>query len=252
MSAVKQFDKLGTSYVNLAAFIRYLREQNFSGSVHVSLSHYEAEVFLDGSEPAVVFEIERGSGLAAQEEGAMDRVLVHAREPGGIISVYEGKTEPGKNHTPVPEAARIGFADLPQVAAPPVEKVDWDDLIRASGDVVSAVERAVASTGADFTGSFRAACIALGDDYPFLDPTASDLKYQNGTLTLSRRPAASAYVTGLSECLRRVVNKLAIDKEGKRLRERVAVELVVAARMRPQGLGEFKAQLDRIAGTRVL
>lgn len=252
MSSVKQFDNLSTSYVNLAALMRYLREQNFSGSIHVALSHYEAEIFLKGSGSAAVFEIDRGSGHAAQAEGAMERVLVHAREPGGTITVYEGKTEPGSEAAPGIESSRPNISDqIPSPTTPLPEEVDWDDLIRVSGEVVGAVERAVESAGSNFAATFRTACIALGDDYPFLDPTASNLKYANGTITLSQRPGSTAYVTGLSECLRRLVNKLAIDKEGKRLRERVAVELAVAARMRPNGLGEFKLQLDRIAGTRV-
>jgi hypothetical protein len=92
----------------------------------------------------------------------------------------------------------------------------------------------------------------VGDDYPFLDPTASSFSYANGAVTLHALPDAGQYVTGVSECLRRLVNKLAIDKEGTRFRERVAVELAVAARLRANGLGEFKGQLDRIAGTRVL
>ena len=253
MSTVKQFDNLNTSYVNLAALMRYLREQKFSGSIHVALSQYEAEIFLKGSGSAAVFEIDRGSGQAAQDEGAMDRVLVHAREPGGTITVHEGKTEPDSEAAHGIESSGPSFTDqIPTRTTPLAEEVDWDDLIRVSGEVIGAVERAVRSAGSDFAGIFRTACIALGDDYPFLDPTANNLKYSNGTITLSQRPGSNAYVTGLTECLRRIVNKLAVDKEGKRFRERVAVELAVAARIRPNGLGEFKLQLDRIAGTRVL
>jgi len=253
MDAVKQFDVLNTSYVNLAALLRYLRGQDFSGSIHVALDDYEAEIFLNGSGPVAVFEIDRTSRVPAQNEGAMERLLVHAREPGGAITVYEGKTRPGSTTSPATESSIHGFEDrIPIAGVAPAEQVDWDDLFRVSGDVIAAVERAVASVGADFATNFRTACIAVGDDYPFLDPTASNFKYSKGNVTLSRRPSSSAYVAGLSESLRRIVNKLAIDKEGKRFRERVAVELAGAARMRPNGLGEFKLQLDRIAGTRVL
>ena len=251
MAAVKQFDNLNTSYVNLAALLRYLREQNFSGSIHVALNQYEAEMFLTGSGAAAVFEIDRASGVPAQDDGAMERMLVHAREPGGTITVYEGKTQPDGPTGTEGESSVAGFADqITTAPAPPVEPVDWADLFRTSADLIAAVERAVASAGADFATNFRAACIAVGDDYPFLDPTVSDFKYANGTVSLGASPEKSAYVKGLSECLRRIVNKLAIDKEGKRFRERVAVELAVAARTRT--LGEFKVQLDKIAGTRVL
>ena len=82
MDAVKQFDNLNTSYVNLAALLRYLRGQEFSGSIHVALDEYEAEIFLKGSGPVAVFEIDRGSGVPTEIDGAMERALVHAREPG--------------------------------------------------------------------------------------------------------------------------------------------------------------------------
>ena len=253
MAAVKQFDKLNTSYVNLAALLKYLRDQDFSGSIHVALDQYEAEIFLRGSDPAAAFEIDRASGVPVQSEGAMERALVHAREPGGTITVYAGKTQPGSTDGQAAEFAVRRLADqIPIASALPTEQVDWDGLFRVSGDVIAAVERAVASVGADFATNFRTACIAAGDDYPFMDPTASSFDYANGTVRLDEPPGAGAYVTGLSECLHRIVNKLAIDQEGKRFRERVAVELAVAARMRPNGLGDFKVQLDRIAGTRVL
>jgi len=251
MAAIKRFDNLNTSFVNLAAFIRYLRGQNFSGSIHVAIAQYEAEIFLKGSDPTVVFEIDRAAGSSSQDEGAIERVLVHAREPGGTITVYEGKTEPGSAVEQHAESASPAFTDeIPVATAAPDEEVDWDDLLRAGGDTIAAVERAVQSAGLDFAPNLRIACIELGDDYPFLDPSASNFSYANGAVTLSDRPSANAYVTGLSEGLRRLINKLAIDKEGKRFRERVAVELAVASRIRP--LGAFTPRLDRIAGTRVL
>jgi hypothetical protein len=250
---VKQFDNLNTSYVSLAALLRYLRGQDFSGSIHLTLDQYEAEIFLSGSGVEAVFEIDKVSGTSTKNDGAIERALVHAREPGGTITVYEGKTEPGGVAANLSEPSRPSFTDqIPSASAPLAEQVDWDELFGVSGVLIAAVERAVGSLPADFGTSFRAARIELGDDYPFLDPTVRDLKYANGIVTLSVRPATSAYVAGLSDCLRRIVNKFAVDKEGRRFRERVAVELAVAARIRPDGLGKFKTQLDRIAGTRVI
>jgi hypothetical protein len=250
---VKQFDSLNTSYVNLAALLRFLRKENFSGSIHLALVEYEAEIFLvDGSAPAV-FERDRVSGVSTQAQGAIERVLVHAREPGGTITVHQGKTQPGSAVDETETTAMSSFADqISAIKAEPGEEIDWDELLSASGAVIAAVERALFSVDADFGTNFRAACIGVGDDYPFLDPTSSDFAYASGQVTLSTLPSTKAYVAGISESLRRLVNKLSIDKEGTRFRERVAVELAVAARLRPGGLGEFKLQLDRIAGTRVL
>jgi hypothetical protein len=249
MVALKRFENLNTSFVNLAALLRYLREQSFAGSIHLAANQYEAEIFLNGATAPVVFELDQ-AGVPTEVAGAIERVLVHGREPGGIVTVYEGKTVPA----PLIEAkAEPSLTDQIPLSEPEsIEQTDWQALLNMSGDVVAAVERAVNSVGADFASHFRSASIAVGDDYPFMDPTIGEFRYEKGVVRLTRRPTPNAFVSGVSDCLRRIINKLAIDKDGQRLRERVAVELAVAARMRPNALGEFKAQLDRIAGTRVL
>ena len=263
MGEIKQFDSLSTSFVNLAALIRHLRNQRFVGSIHVALEQYEAEVVLSDQGTETVSEIDRATRRATQTEGAMERLLVHAREPGGTITVYERKPA-SSSHDGIKPAADspVGRDEvtttstfdfqLAPATAPDAGDVDWNDLLDAGGALVSAVERAVQSLGQEFDSNFRAARIALGDDYPFLDPTGNGLKYSNKIITVSVQPGSNAFVTGLSECLRRIVNKLAMGKEQKRFRETVAVELAVAARMRPSGLAKFKSHLDGIAGTRVL
>jgi hypothetical protein len=255
MSEVKQFDSFSTSYVNLAALLRYLREQRFVGSIHFRLDHYEAEVSMNGSDEPSVSEINPTTREASQKAGALERLLVHAREPGGTITVYdqEAKDRPAETPSftaPDPDLESELFSQTP--AVPTVSEVDWSDLLDASGKLIGAVERAVQGSGANFESLFRAARIELGDDYPFLDPTENTLTYGARRVTLNPQPGSNSFVTALSECLRRVVNKIAIGKDSKRLRESVAIELAVAARLHPTGLSEFKPQLDRIAGTRVL
>jgi hypothetical protein len=252
MGAIKQFDSLSTSYVNLGALIRHLRAQNFMGAIRVAFDQYAADVFLEGQEPVSVLEIDPATRRASKNEGAMDRLLVHAREPGGAITVYEGRPRVAFGYTTEAYVSALENNDEVTETAPPPEDVDWDDLLEAGGKLVGAVERAAQNLGADFDANFRAACIELGDDYPFLDPTGNGLAYAQGVLTFGEQPSSNAFVTALSEALRRIVNKLAIGKEGKRFRESVAIELAVAARMRAKGMGQFTPQLDRIAGTRVL
>src|SRR5262245_869762 len=88
MDAVKQFGSLNTSYVSLAALLRHLRDETFTGSVHLVVDQYEAEVQLHGSDVPTASEINPTTRELSQTPGAMERLLVHAREPGGIITVY--------------------------------------------------------------------------------------------------------------------------------------------------------------------
>jgi hypothetical protein len=269
------FESLDTSYVSLASLIRYLRERDFVGRVHVALDQYEADIFLYGSDSPSVWESDHATGRGAQGDAAMERLLVRAREPGGLITVYERvepehsaesehtAPEPTSENSAAEQAAEsetitdssvdLGAAIETPKVEPPRENVDWYKLLRVSGELIAAVERAVESAGGDFSGNFRAARVELGDDYPFLDPSVGGFEYANAVVQLRERPAASAYIASLSESLRRIVNKLAKDdRDGVRLRERVAVELAVVARKHGNSLAEFKPHLDRIAGTRVL
>lgn len=142
-------------------------------------------------------------------------------------------------------------------AAPPTEAMDqieWSAILRASGEVIGGIERALTGSGADFATLFDAARLELADDYTFLDPMSGAFVYANSVVTLTSEVPPGAYVIGLSEALRRVVAGVATGDRARRLRERVALELSSVARKRNEILDRsgFLPQLDRIAGTKVI
>ncbi len=262
MNRLVQLETLDTSFVNLGALIRHLRQRNFVGRVKVSLEEYEADVFLSGTEEPSIWEKNHATGRDAEGKEAMDRLLVRARDPGGLITIYQGAAEATSAKEPlfgepltaasvkIPEPSRPG-ADSTTSGVPPAlpVEIDWPELLAASGELISAVERAVQSINEEFTTHFRSVLIAIGDDYPFLDPTAGVFQYADASAQLREYPAAGAYISGLTESLRRVISQLAAGNAGARFRERVAVELAVAARRKENAFAEFTPQLDRIAGT---
>ena len=249
-------ENLDTAYVNLAALVRYLQERFFAGRIHVVLDEYEAEVLLGGPEPPRVRETDHATGRQAEGEAALHRLFVRAREPGGTISVYDhsAAAAPQKSLGPAAPAwvAPARPEREPEELRP--EDLDWTDLVSLSGELIGTVERAALATGADFAGLFAAVRRELADDYPFLDPGTGRFEYGNGEVWLRAKPTARAYVSGVSEALRRVVGRVSVGPRAKSVRERVALELAVLARRRREQLARFKfaSQLDRIAGTRVL
>ena len=66
--------------------------------------------------------------------------------------------------------------------------------------------------------------------------------------------AGHAFIAGVSEALRRVVDHAAQGDRARRIRERVALDLAVAARKQKGALERsgFDSQLDHIAGTKVI
>lgn len=248
-------ENLDTAYVNLAALLRYLRQREFDGRIRVELDEYEADVFLSASDPPRVHETNHTTGLSGEGEGALQRLLVRASEPGGLVSVYENSVEDELSAPPLPMAV-MDAEELTEelTSAPPAEDVAWPDLLRLSGELIGTVERAALSTSADFQSLFHAVRLSLADDYSFLDPANGRFEYGNGTVKLHAALPVNSYVSGICEALRRVVNKISTGSRAESVRERVALELAVLARRQRSQLERFKftPHLNRIAGTKVL
>lgn len=244
-----QFDSLNTSFVNLTALIRYLRDQGFHGRLHVALDQYDADVFLYGADTPSVWETDRAAERESHGEAAMQRLLVRAREPGGVITVFQ--EEPA---TSTPEESASEHFTITEIERDQLEKFDTElgALVSVSQDIIAAVERTVNNAGKSFTDSFYQARVEIGDDYPFLDPTVGGFEYENSKVNLQAKPAPTTYSQGVAETLNRVVNRIAREQDETRFRELVAVELAMTVRRLPNGAGGFSNQLDRIAGTKVL
>jgi hypothetical protein len=150
-----------------------------------------------------------------------------------------------------PVSTEVVEAAMP---AEPKDEIEWAAVLKASGELVGGVERALTGAGADFTSLFKAARLELADDYTFLDPMSGEFTYANSGVTLTVEIPAGSYASGLSEALRRVVNCVATGDRSRRMRERVAVEFFSVVRKRRETLDRsgFLSQLDRIAGTKVL
>src|SRR2546421_2476358 len=143
---------------------------------------------------------------------------------------------------------------LSVVPGEPNDQNEFIAMTKLSGELIGAVERAVNGAGVDFAYALRSTRVELADDYSFLDPTSNEFQYANSVVTLKDEPSPSAYVAGLSELLRRIVNKVAEGDRARRMRERIALELVIVARKQSDALERsgFHDQLDRIAGTKVI
>src|SRR6266851_2490746 len=114
----------------------------------------------------------------------------------------------------------------------PEERVEWNDVVKVSGELIGGVERALNGADADFASLFSAARLELADDYTFLDPTSGGFEYSNSVATMRQELPISSYVAGLSEALRRIVDKTATGDRARRVRERVALDLSLVARKR--------------------
>ncbi len=267
------YQDLDTSFVNLWGLLRYLSQQSFVGRVHVELTDYAADVFVDGSETPLVHEVDRVAGTDVVEEAALHRLVLRVRQSPGKISVYEGADEAMAPHcrsslssaqisdAAMPESMRLSEArdndDSPTettLVQVPTPTADAGQTIKLSGELIAAVERAATAQAAKFAELFQQTRVALGDDYTFLDPMSGSLDYRNSSVTIKGETIPQGFVVGIAEALRHVVDRLATGDRARRTRERVALELARVARRNSEAIGAsgFKEQLDRIAGTKVI
>jgi hypothetical protein len=239
------YENLDTAFINLAALLRYLQQRDFTGRVHIELDEYDGDIMLAARNRLTARERDHVTGREEESEAALQRLLVRARDEGGLVSVYE---------YPAAET----FAEL-RPRATVTAAVAQDDLdrrvvLQLSGDVIAAVERAVnISAPEPFAALFRAARAELTDDYPFLGALAACVEYVGGEARLSRRTDARSFVEGVCRALERTVERAAaLDTAGRGVRREVARELAALSERRPRALARFglAARLERIAGLR--
>jgi hypothetical protein len=152
---------------------------------------------------------------------------------------------------PISEVETVAaVSDKPE----PATEGEWNDVVRVSSELIAGVDQVATAVGADFAALFRETRIGLADDYTFLDPMSSQFDYANSAVTVNTALPLNSYVAGVSESLRRIVDQIASGERARRTRERVALELSRVARKNGEALTRsgFKAQLDRIAGTKVV
>ncbi|HYO90256.1 MAG TPA: hypothetical protein VEQ40_01405, partial [Pyrinomonadaceae bacterium] len=182
--------------------------------------------------------------------------LVRAMDAGGLISVYREDEAAALEEQAAPRAQAQSDAGAQAAGAGGLsgQEFDWQGLLRTSADLIAAIERAARSAGANFEAIFHTARLELADDYEFLDPGSGGFQYANNEIELLSSPSPRAFVSGICEALRRVVERLVAGGRSASMRERVALELAVLARRRARQLEYFglMPQLDRIAGTRVI
>jgi hypothetical protein len=203
---------------------------------------------------ATVLEATRDEPVSTGESAVADHQVHQAQDidASEFSPVGEPLTEPvSPSELEIPTALLLEPASS---SAEPLDEIEWGAIVKASGELIGGVERAISGAAADFSSLFNGARLELADDYTFLDPMSGDFAYSNSVVTLHSSVPAAAYVVGLSETLRRVVDAVATGDRARRVRERVALELLSVARKRREILerSDFLSQLDRIAGTKVL
>ncbi len=248
------YENLDTAYINLAALIRYLEGRDFKGFIHVELDEYEGDIFMRGGVETRARERNHATGNVSEGAAALQRLLIRARDAGGLVSIYEGEPEEAERRGRATGSA-IGTATPGGSQELSPEEAERRELVHLSGELMAAVERAVKVAGGDFEAALLAARLGLTEDFPFLEPHARRFEYEDGTVRLHASPSTGLYVSGINEVLRRIVERVATTEQKIGVRKDVVRELSSLVRRRQTALARFKftrQQFERIAGMKLL
>jgi hypothetical protein len=245
---VREIDRAaGTEVLEEGALHRLvLRARETPGTITVFEGPHEAQ-----PSKTVVKEETSAQGIDATFK---ETIAIDAAEDENTFVAEEKRPapqpSPQSDSFQIPDRANVFHEDL----YPTGSYNDWPAILATSGELIAAVERAVNAAGEDFGNLFNRVRLQLADDYSFLDPMSRAFDYRDGTASLSVELPVDVYVSGLSEALRRGVDSVAVGDRARRVRERVALEMLPVARTRAGVLERsgLQSQLDRIAGTQVL
>ena len=275
-------ENLDTSFVNLSALVKYLRRRQFVGNVRVELSGYEADIVLTAENSLKVREHDRITGRISDGEAALQRLLIRAREPGGIIHVYQAVEETTlpiiEKIAPVIKEKFIAANQLqPQKIAEDVSKpnlklpkfpfelsnrveakarqinlspTEWQQLLDLTGELLRTIDQSLAEASLHFSTAFEKARIEISADYPFLSPISGVFDYKNGKVSMEEQVSASLFVASINETLRRILEKLGKNEKFAEIHRATTQKILALIHLRKSLYDKFSItpQLEKIIG----
>jgi|SRR5829696_5805388 len=218
-------ENLNTSFVDVAALVRYLRRLQFVGSIRIELSSYEADIIFTTSNTIRAREYDHIAGRISQGEHALKRILIRAKEPHGRIHVYKsvegyaGHDDSVFIDKSIVSNAREMAANRGGTASKESSREfllnDRDrenaPVLAALSELLSIVDQTLAKAKLSFASAFQLACEVIASDYPFIGRNRDALVYRNGEIRLNATADAgtvtAAVFDALSPILRRLRNQ---------------------------------------------
>lgn len=85
---------------------------------------------------------------------------------------------------------------------------DWQMLLNLTSELLSAIDKTLATANLDFSAAFTKARTEISGDYPFIDPKTKIFEYKNGKISMSEQQNAKLFTASVLEALRRLLDKL--------------------------------------------
>ena len=219
---------LNTSFVNVGALVRYLRQLQFVGSIRVELSSYEADIIFTNSKTIQAREYDHIAGRIAHGEHALKRILIRCKKPHGRINVYkavEGYAGTGEAPVFVDKSivrdARELAASAGGTAATEkgfefvLSARDRENalVLAALSEILRTVDEALATANLSFTSAFQLACDSIAPAYPFMEKNRHALMYKKGEIRLNVPAETSNVAAAVFDALKPIFRRLRAEQK---------------------------------------
>ena len=226
-------ENLSTTFVDLSALVRHLRNMQFVGTVRLELASYEAEIYFTAAGRLQAREYDRLAGRFAQGERAFKRILVRAREPMGRINVL--RSEPEETAVLLRKAfvddrivsqareAAFGTADtvvanIAGITGRSVSPVPVREDAALAVELILTIKDPFDRAKMDFDAAFAAACRAVAGRHTFLEPEKGMFAFGGDFVAVSPQVATTDLFDGIAAALSHMIARLRCDaKFGKLL-----------------------------------
>lgn len=219
---------LSTSFVNLSALVRHLRELQFVGNVELELSSYEADIEFFGDGTLKAREQDLIADRLSFGDDALQRIMIRSKESGGVIHVFKSAVEAGGVQIDreilvdavkiaAPQAAAVPTPSFDSPIPKPAEDFDanevknWTELVSLISELMQTVDGSMAKGNVNFSELFRNASGFVSFDHPFLDPDTDIFSFEEGFVCLRQKLPARDLVAGVTAALARIMSRLRED-----------------------------------------
>lgn len=231
---------LNTSFVNVAALVRYLRRLGFVGSVRIELSSYEADIVFTGSKSIRAREYDHIAGRISHGEHALKRILIRAKEPHGRIHVYKSVgASAGHDDGPVfvdksiitnareMAASGGGTTTKEQNYEFTMSRGEGENalVLAALSEFLREIDKGLAKGKLSFSAAFRNACDEIAADYPFLKRARGTTIYRDGEIHLTEAADAGRVAEAIFKALHPIFSRLRSERKYDELRRLLTEKL---------------------------
>lgn len=125
---------------------------------------------------------------------------------------------------------------------------DWEELIGVTAALLGTTDDILRSAHLGFPDAFNKARVEVSNEFPFLHTGKNIFLYADGKVILKEEIPPNLFVAGISECLRRILNKLVSNPKFFAVYKRVTQQILILVRRQQPQFDKFgyTRQLERI------